>query len=94
VPMSHLHDVYLAAYRLAAHLFGEGIAVTEAELARRVGALAPRERMIAALALHDATNGTPPRRPGAFRRALIDGSRVLELVEGLADRLPEDRLGA
>ena len=88
---SQLHDIYLAAYRDAARLFARGVRVSEIELARRAGSLSAVERVIAAFALHDATNGTPPRGRAAFDRALAEGARALSL---LGKGEPGDSLGA
>jgi hypothetical protein len=77
VPTSRLHDVYLAAYQEAAHLFAAGVRISDVEFARRAGSLSAVERVIALFALHDATNGTPPRGRIHFDRAVQGGARAL-----------------
>lgn len=77
MPTARLHDVYLSAYQEAARLFAEGVRVTDVEFARRAGDLSAVERVVALFALHDATNGTPPRGRAHFDRALSRGARAL-----------------
>lgn len=79
MPTSRLHDVYLAAYHEAAHLFAAGVRISDVEFARRAGSLSAVERVIALFALHDATNGTPPRSRARFDQAVRGGARALAL---------------
>ena len=85
MPTSRLHDVYLAAYHEAAHLFAAGARISDVEFARRAGSLSAVERVIALFALHDATNGTPPRSRVHFDRAVRGGARALSQL-GLRPR--------
>lgn len=83
-----LYALYTAAYADASPFHGGGNARRAAAFDRRRGHLTSLELAVVGLAVHDATNGTPPRSPGVFGRTLREGWPALgPLVEPSGARL-------
>jgi hypothetical protein len=78
----HLYAIYAGAYADASHFHDEGDGRRASDFTRRRDALSSVERTIVALAVHDATNGTPRRSPWAFGRAIREGGPLLGRIGG------------
>ncbi len=86
---SRLYALYAAAHAYAAHLFANGCPAHEIELRTRPD-LSALAKVMADLAILDATNGTPLRSRASFERLLDGGSPMLRRLE-LRERAERSR---
>ncbi len=78
VTTAQLYQLYVRAYRDAPRLLGSGVDLREVQL---LEPSPPVARVVALLALDDATNGRPMRTRSLFERAVAQGARALLLVQ-------------
>jgi hypothetical protein len=77
VTIQQLYALYERVYADSSPFHVDGEPGATRHPAHRSGTPGTIEKAIAALAVHDATNGTTRRSPRAFLRAVEDGSRLL-----------------
>ena len=74
--LDQLHALYRAAHAEARRVSDGGV-LRDFEVSVNRAGISALERLILEFALHDATNGTPPRSREGFERAVEHGADLL-----------------